>query len=1685
MIQPSAQTFELYRATPHQERMWLAEAKEPGSPIYNVWCAFRVKGHLDPDSWTAACNDLQNRHEPLRTSFIMVDGQLHQCIRETPIPLDVRVDLNCADPEAAAVEFAKLPFDLENGPLWRSTLLTADSTSDESLLVISLHHIAVDGESLRILLSDLSTACHARHGGKEPDWPQLDLQYADFADWLSRENERPDVAWWIDQLHDHSPAPALPLDALRTAPCSPSALARRFELPLTVAEGLRSIARAGNTSVTTVMLAAWSLLLAHHSDRRELLLGVPAAGRSRPETTEMVGVFINTLPVRLQVDDGSFASLVRHCRDALTDAYDHQDTPLESIIQALKVERDPARTPLFDTLFTAQNTTGVRLELPEATVTWHDIPLWLTRHDLELNVWDDVLPHGLLVLRDGLFTSTTAEALITSYCQLLTDVAAGEDRIDTLDQSLTALPPSPTHDDALEVTTRLLRSPGVIDARTVQTSDPEKRLVSFVVSQSRPDEFRLREGLGELNSRVAAVVPVASLPMLNSGRLDISALGTVPVLDNLTLEKWALGTFTPSSRWQMGDLPLPPRPTVPYPSIPRSPQSLAADPDQDQPTLPPSILDGGPALPLPADQLWDCLTMSAARGVGITLIDSRGTASRISCSELEEQARRIATGLSSKALPPGQPMVIVFEENRDLLPALWAGFLTGHPVVVWNPSTSQVAIAERCSQLIRTLGPHTLLLAPGLEERVDRSILQVPVLDIHDLLHHEPSPLIAAQGPEDIALLLLTSGSTGTPKAVKLTHRMILHRSIAYSRLAGLGGQDRSLNWMPLDHVGGVVMFHLRDIVLGAEQVHASTSWVLADPLRWMQLVDEYRITNTWSPNFAEGLVADEAHRLPHAHLDLSCLRHVLNGGEAVLSDTVRRFVDALAPQGLPRDAVRPSWGMSETSSGETDAPPGDPASWTDPVPLGPPAPGFMMRVVDADGHPTPMGTTGELEVRGPSVTPGYWNNPDVNVNSFTSDGWFRTGDRAAFHNGQLHIVGRAKEEVIVNGVNISCELVEQLVEDQCDVVAANTVAVGMPVGDSEQLLVVAVPTSGASPQALITQLRSVIQTEIGLPAHIALVSSDQIPRTNIGKRQRLLLRDRILGGEIAPLADSGLNTTGDLPGYFHTLSWRPQDRSPGTIHGSMKVVGRNTPDWLLAAAELPAAPQGTATGNIAVLHLSPEHHDRARSAALEAIDLAHEVRQWFLGHVATHNHLVVVVTGSPRSADSAAGMLPGLIRTLAQENDTARLRLIHQDMADPGEVIAEVLSSDPTDQVWLRGHRRLTCRLSHLHPEEDGRSALIDGKGLLVITGGTSQVAAQLQDWLDNRPGPIAVIGRRPADRVAAWWPDQRLYRKADVTDPEELAAAFEELSQTAGCPIDSVLHLAGDYQEHDFGDPGADLRPVMWSKVVGAGTILDLTSRFPGIEITLGSSVSGFTGSPGACGYAAANSHLNSLAELPHVTTIAWSMWLETGMSRGYQRQERTADRGSTVLDPHQASAMTRVALGTSCPLVLIGLDDTRPWMRARTWPGTRLAVRRVETSSSSGDHTDSGCTDVLGRPVSTVVTTNTSPEQEMTPRPGLEAVVNDIWVKVLGITRIGRNSSFFDVGGTSIQLSRVQGLLEEELGRPIRLIDLFKHHTVSTMARHLDNTAPAHDKSTTNSATQRGERRAQARRQRGVRR
>ena len=230
--------------------------------------------------------------------------------------------------------------------------------------------------------------------------------------------------------------------------------------------------------------------------------------------------------------------------------------------------------------------------------------------------------------------------------------------------------------------------------------------------------------------------------------------------------------------------------------------------------------------------------------------------------------------------------------------------------------------------------------------------------------------------------MLLTSGSTGKPKGVTQRHSSLLLRSAATVQDNGFAPEGVSLNWFPMDHVGGIVMFHVRDVYLGGRQVHAPTNYVVREPLKWLDLIEKHRITNTWAPNFAYGLVNARAEEVGRGRWDLSSLQFILNAGEAIVSRTARRFVELLLPHGLPGTAMRPSWGMSETCSAVTydhhftlDSTSDDDSF----VSVGTPIPGFAMRIVDSAQNLVPEGTIGSLQVRGPSVTPGYYKNDEVN----------------------------------------------------------------------------------------------------------------------------------------------------------------------------------------------------------------------------------------------------------------------------------------------------------------------------------------------------------------------------------------------------------------------------------------------------------------------------------------------------------------------------------------------------------------------------------------------------------------------------------------------------------------------------------------------------------------------------------
>lgn len=298
--------------------------------------------------------------------------------------------------------------------------------------------------------------------------------------------------------------------------------------------------------------------------------------------------------------------------------------------------------------------------------------------------------------------------------------------------------------------------------------------------------------------------------------------------------------------------------------------------------------------------------------------------------------------------------------------------------------------------------------------------------------------------PDDVTLLLLTSGSTGQPKAVMQSHHSLLCRSIGTTQMNRFSSQDISLNWMPLDHVGGIVMFHLRDVYLGCQQMHAPIALVLSQPLQWLDWIEHYRATITWAPNFAYGLINDRAEALTQRRWDLSSMRFILNAGEAIVPKTARRFLQLLAPHGLPATCMHPAWGMSETSSAVTFSGSFSLAHTADEdtfTAVGAPIPGVSIRIVDAQGIPVPEGVIGSLQVTGEPVTSGYYQSPALNAEAFTADGWFQTGDLGMLRAGQLTITGREKDVIIINGINYYSHEIEASVEAVAGVEVSYTAA--------------------------------------------------------------------------------------------------------------------------------------------------------------------------------------------------------------------------------------------------------------------------------------------------------------------------------------------------------------------------------------------------------------------------------------------------------------------------------------------------------------------------------------------------------------------------------------------------------------------------------------------------------------------
>ncbi|WP_405765735.1 AMP-binding protein [Streptomyces sp. NBC_01538] len=498
--------------------------------------------------------------------------------------------------------------------------------------------------------------------------------------------------------------------------------------------------------------------------------------------------------------------------------------------------------------------------------------------------------------------------------------------------------------------------------------------------------------------------------------------------------------------------------------------------------------------------------------------------------ELADEALRVLTGLRGRGLAPQDKVVLLLERPHEFLPAFWACLLGGFVPVPMAPLGGD---PERWAA---QLGHVNALLDQPLIVTTEELAAELPPMEglgvtpLAGLYAAEAADLVHVAAPEDTALLVLTSGSTGNSKAVRLTHANLLASMAAKNGYHRLGPDDISLNWVSFDHVAALLECHLLPLSTGSVQLHVEAAVILGEPLEFLRLVSRHGVTMTFTPNFLLGLLNASADRLEETGpVDLSRLRHIISGGEAVVRATGETFLHRFAPHGLRPDALWPAFGMTETCAGSIYSqafPAFDQGKEF--ANLGAPVEGLRLRVVDEQDRELGEGEVGELQLTGPMITPGYYNNEQATRDAFTADGWFRSGDLGRLDEGRLTLVGRSKDSIIVNGVNYFSHDIETVLE-QLDGVARSYVAAfptRAPGSDTEQLVVAFHPETEDGDELALYRVLSALRSGVVMhwgfrPALILPLPKDAFPKTSLGKIQRSLMRRRLEGGAYEPVTRS------------------------------------------------------------------------------------------------------------------------------------------------------------------------------------------------------------------------------------------------------------------------------------------------------------------------------------------------------------------------------------------------------------------------------------------------------------------------------------------------------------------------------------------------------------------------------------
>jgi fatty-acyl-CoA synthase len=526
---------------------------------------------------------------------------------------------------------------------------------------------------------------------------------------------------------------------------------------------------------------------------------------------------------------------------------------------------------------------------------------------------------------------------------------------------------------------------------------------------------------------------------------------------------------------------------------------------------------------------------TAAETTGaLTFLGSAGDGGRerVPWGQLHEDAAGVAAALQARGVGPGVHVALLGPTTRDLVTAIQAVWLAGGTLVCLPLPMRLGSIDEFALQTRRRIvnaRADLVVIDAELEPFVALEPGDPPSVRLHELRGDAARWVRPDDDPERLAIVQFTSGSTDDPKGVMIPHRCLVENIDAIVDGAGLGIDDVGVSWLPLYHDMGLIGLLMTPMTVGFELGLAPPQDFLSRPGDWMRWMSEMRATVTGGPNFAYALAARALSRLDG--LNLSPWRMALNGAEPIDPASVEAFLDAGARHGLDSKSAYCVYGMAEATLAISFPQPGtgmavdtvdrsvlehervaEPANGRGDARrlpfLGRTLRGLELRVCDpVTGARRGDRQVGELELRGTSVTPGYFARPELTAETFR-DGWLRTGDLGYVVDGEVVVCGRIKDVIIVGGRNVFPEEVERAAAAVDGVRAGNVIAFGTAGRRGKEGIVVVAETREADLAQLRDAVHDRICDAVGIPPlDLVFVEAGSLPKTSSGKLQRSLCK--------------------------------------------------------------------------------------------------------------------------------------------------------------------------------------------------------------------------------------------------------------------------------------------------------------------------------------------------------------------------------------------------------------------------------------------------------------------------------------------------------------------------------------------------------------------------------------------------